>query len=113
MTQIDHGAPQAVGAGHGFGSIAIAVTAALAAALSAFVAALFLLPPTQVFPVTALGLVVAALAMALIAWAAPSEVGRTRVLYWDVAGALTVLGLCAALFGEPEQAVALLQRDDV
>ena len=32
-------------------------------------------------------------------------------MFWDISGALAVIGLCAALFGEPEQAVALLDRD--
>ena len=57
------------------------------------------------------GLVVAAGTMALIALASPPEVGRARLVYWDFAGALTLIGLCAALLGEPEQAVALLERD--
>ena len=64
------------------------------------------------FPVTGFALVVAAATFALIAWASPPEVGH-RLVFWDVAGAMTVLGLCAALFGEPEQAVALLDRDEV
>ena len=91
--------------------LVLALVAALTAAAAAFIAALFLVPPVLVFPATAAGLVVAAGTMALIAWVAPPEVGATRLVYWDFAGALTVIGLCAVLFGEPEQAVALLERD--
>jgi predicted benzoate:H+ symporter BenE len=93
--------------------IAAALTGALAAAGAAFVAALILLPPSLVFPVTAAGLVLAAATTALIALASPTEIGGARVVYWDVAGTLTLIGLCAALFGEPEQAVALLERERI
>jgi hypothetical protein len=82
----------------------------MTAAAAALIAALFLLPPALVFPVTGCALVVAAATFALIAWASPPEAGN-RLVFWDVAGAMTVLGLVAALFGEPEQAVALLDRD--
>ena len=91
--------------------LAIALTGALAAAAAAFVAALFLLPAPMVFPVTGAALVFAAASFALIAWASPAEVGASRLVFWDISGALAVIGLCAALFGEPEQAVALLDRD--
>jgi len=91
--------------------LALALTGALAAAASAFVAALFLLPAAMVFPVTGAALVFAAASFALIAWASPAEVGASRLVFWDISGALAVIGLCAALFGEPEQAVALLERD--
>ena len=89
--------------------LAPALTAAAAAAGATLIAALVLLPPVLVFPVTGLALALAAAAFALIAWAAPPEV-TNRLVFWDVAGAMTVLGLCAALIGEPEQTVALLDR---
>ena len=91
--------------------LAIAFAGALGAAAAAFITALFLLPPAMVFPVTGAGLVFAAATFALIAWASPPEVGPSRLVFWDVSGALAVIGLCAALFGEPEQAVALLERE--
>jgi hypothetical protein len=91
--------------------LAIALAGALAAASAAFIAALFLLPAAMVFPVTGSALVFAAASFALIAWASPAEVGGSRLVFWDISGALAVIGLCAALFGEPEQAVALLDRD--
>ena len=96
----------------GWLGVAIALGAAIAAAAAAFVAALAMLPPLLVLPAVAAGLILAAAALALIAFAAPPETGRARIVYWDVAGLLTLIGLAAALFGEPEQAVALLAREE-
>jgi hypothetical protein len=93
---------------HGHG-LAIALAAALTAGAAALIAALFLVPPPLVFSVTGCALVLAAATFAVIAWASP-EAGN-RLVFWDVAGAMTVLGLVAALLGEPEHAVALLERD--
>ena len=93
------------------GGIALALVAAFAAAGGAFVAAIALFPAAQVLPATAMGLILAAAATAAIAWMAPPEVGRARIVFWDIAGALAVIGLCAAaLIGEPEPAVALIER---
>ena len=100
--------PPAVRRWHG---LAIALSGALAAAAAAFIAALVLLPAAMVFPATGAGLVFAAATFALIAWATPGDVGGSRIVFWDMSGALAVIGLCAALLGEPEQAVALLERD--
>lgn len=97
--------------GLGWAGILAAGAGAFVAATAGFTAALFLLPPMMVFPATALGLLVTAATFALIAWASPPETGASRIIFWDFSGALTVIGLCAALFGEPEQAVALLERD--
>ena len=71
--------------------LALALVGALAAAASAFIAALFLLPPVMVFPVTGAALVLAAASFALIAWASPAEVGASRLVFWDISGALAVL----------------------
>jgi hypothetical protein len=92
-------------------AIAVALGSAAAAGATAVVAAYLLLPAAMVLPVVAAGLIVSAGMMALIAWAAPREVGAARLIYWDFAGALTLIGFCAALFGEAEQAVALMERD--
>jgi hypothetical protein len=97
----------------GWRGVAVALAAAVAAGIAALAAAHFMLPQSHVFPVVAAGLIVAAATMALIAWGAPREVGAVRTVYWDIAGALTLIGLAAALFGEPEQAVALLERERI
>ena len=91
--------------------VALALGAALAAAAAAFIAALAMLSPPQLFPVLAAGLILAAVALALIACAAPPETGSARIFYWEVAGLLALIGLAAALFGEGEQAAALFQRE--
>ena len=96
----------------GWPGVAVAAGAAIAAGAAALVAALAMLPSPLVFPVLAAGLILAAAALALMAFAAPPETGRARMVYWDVAGLLTLIGLTAALFGEPEQAVALLSREE-
>lgn len=96
----------------GWLGVAVAFAAAIAAASAALIAALAMLPPQLVFPVVAGGLIPAAAAFALIAFAAPPETGRARTFYWDFAGLLALIGLAAALFGEPEQAVALLRREE-
>lgn len=95
-----------------WGGVFIALGAAVAAAFAALVAALAILPPLLVFPVMAAALILAAAAMALIAWGSPPETGAARTVYWDVAGLLTLIGLAAALFGEPGQAVALIRREE-
>jgi hypothetical protein len=97
---------------HGWPGVALALGSALAAAAAALIAALAMLPPLLVFPVVAAGLILAAATFAFIACAAPPETGHARTLYWDVAGLLALIGLAAALFGEPEQAVALLSRKE-
>jgi hypothetical protein len=64
-----------------------------------------------IFPVMAAGLLLAAASLGLIACIAPPETGAARLVLWDFAGALSLIGLAAAFFGEPEQAIALLERD--
>jgi hypothetical protein len=91
--------------------VAFAIGGALAAAAAALVTALALLPHSLVFPVTATALVLAAVITGLLAWTCPGQVGSTRLVLWDFAGALTLLGLGAALLGDGEQAVALIERD--
>ena len=71
--------------------LALALVGALAAAASAFIAALFLLPPVMVFPVTGSALVLAAASIALIAYVSPTESGNSRLVLWDISGALAVL----------------------
>jgi hypothetical protein len=88
-----------------------AAAGTVAATGAGFAAALVLLPPALVLPVTAIGLLLAAATLAALAWLTPGEVGRSRIVFFDIAGALAVIGLCAALLGEPEQAIALIEPD--
>jgi len=84
---------------------------ALAAGVGCLAAALAVLPPHLAFPATAAGLLVAATMTGLMACATPPGSAPSRLMLWDFAGALSLIALAAALFGEPDQAVALLERD--
>src|SRR5262249_9001393 len=84
---------------------------ALATAAGCFVVAFAVLPPHLALPATAVGLPLAAAALGLTACIAPPETGVPRRVLWDCAGVLSLIGLAAALFGEPEPAIAILERD--
>jgi hypothetical protein len=99
--------PVAIPRRHG---VALALAAAVLAAAAALATAFAVAPPGLVFAVTGTGLLVAAASMAVIAWAAPPGV---RLIFWDFAGILALFALGAALMGEPEPAVALLERDRI
>lgn len=94
----------------GLGGIVTALVTALVTGAAVLVTALLMLQPHLVFPVVAAALILSAATMALIALGSPREVGSLRTVYWDIAGAMTLLGFCAALFGEPEQVAALMDR---
>jgi hypothetical protein len=56
-------------------------------------------------------LLVMASAIALFAWVR-GNVQRARPSYWDVAGALTFIGICVAQTIEPAELVALIEGAD-
>ena len=82
---------------------------ALAATAAAVAFAGRSLPQGILFPLTATLLFVLAAAMALIAWLYRNSNDQSRLTYWDVAGALTLIGIFAAAAVEPEQLVALVE----
>ena len=83
---------------------------ALAGALAATLAAAAVLQPSlareALVPAAATLLFVFAAVVALIAWLRP--VSHRHFTYWDAAGALTFIGICAAATVEPEQMVQLV-----
>jgi hypothetical protein len=89
-----------------------------AAVLSAFAVMLLgaaTLPRDVVVPLTSMLLFAVAGAVALVAWShgRPSRQAQ-HVTYWDVAGALTFIGICAAALVDPDQLLRLVegtQRD--
>ena len=85
-----------------------------AGALAAVVMAAAVLDPSlakdHLLPATSMLLFVLAAAVALAAWRRP--VRGPRLTYWDVAGALTLIGLCVAAAVEPEQMVRLVAGTD-
>jgi hypothetical protein len=85
----------------------MAAIAGLGAA--AFAYASWILPTPLVLPATSIFAVAAASLVAAVAWAAAGLPATERVTYWDVAGALTFIGICAALLSDPEQVIPLLE----
>ena len=63
-----------------------------------------------VVPLVATLLLVLAAGLALVAWHRGGE-DRARVGYGDVAGALTLIGLCAAATIDPDQLVRVVAGD--
>ena len=66
------------------------------------------LPPPLVLPAVGVLAIVAATAVAAIAWLTAQRMSAT-VNYWDIAGALTFIGIFAALLSDPELALPLFE----
>ncbi|HEY0440792.1 MAG TPA: hypothetical protein VGD36_12015 [Xanthobacteraceae bacterium] len=79
---------------------------ALGLAAAAAMTAANVLPNGFVLPVVCTLLFAAAGIIALLAWR--SRAAASQPSYWDVAGALTLIGVCASALLEPEQVVALV-----
>jgi hypothetical protein len=82
--------------------------ATLLTGLVVFGLLLWLLPAPLILPALSALLIAAACAVAILAWRAP-RLRPAQLGYWDLAGALTFIGIVAALLGEPDQALPLLQ----
>ena len=67
------------------------------------------LPAPLVLPAIGVLATLGAMAMALIAWSAAKQIGEA-LTYWDIAGALTLIGVFATLLSEPELALPLLDN---
>jgi hypothetical protein len=74
-----------------------------------FGACVWALPAALVLPAFSVLAIALAGAAALLALAVRGRPALTRVTYWDIAGALTFVGICAALLSDPEQAIPLLE----
>ncbi len=88
----------------------IAFGAAVAVAFVTLAAGQAMLSRDAVMPLIASLLFALAAVVALLAWRVPT-LPRTNVSYWDVAGALTLIGICAAATIEPEQLALLIESD--
>ena len=86
--------------------------AALMAAVALTALALWFLsgsmPAPLVLPVVSTLLLIAAIALAALAWWRPTLDPR-QPDYWDVSGALTMAGIGAALLSEPDAVLPLLE----
>lgn len=76
-------------------------------AAAAFLAA-SLLPGGFVLPVVCTLLFASAAVIALLSWRSRGA-ASPRPSYWDVAGALTLIGVCVAALLQPEQVVSLVE----
>lgn len=87
--------------------------AAFLLAAGATFAAIWLLglywPAPLILPVASLALLAFAGLVAALACRLPKPRADT-VSYWDVSGALTLAGICAALFSEPDQVIPLIEH---
>src|SRR6185436_339246 len=83
--------------------------AATLAAFAAWAATSATLAPDWVMPIVASLFFVFAAVFGLVAFRQSSRVDLTRVTYADVAGALTLIGICAAATIDPEQMVRLVE----
>jgi drug/metabolite transporter (DMT)-like permease len=84
----------------------LALAGALAATLTAAAMLQPSIPREAWVPAAATLLFVFAAAIALIAWLRPTP--HRHFTYWDAAGVLTFIGICAAATVEPEQMVQLV-----
>jgi hypothetical protein len=70
-----------------------------------------LLPAQLVLPTLSGVFIVAALGLAGFAWLRPAPRSKpTQITYWDVSGALYFLGCGAAMLGEAEYIVPLMEE---
>lgn len=67
------------------------------------------LPAALALPAFSVISVLTAAFVALLAWLTSQHIVAGRLNVWDVVGALTLIGISAALLSDPEQALPLLE----
>lgn len=67
------------------------------------------LPAAMALPAFSVISVATAAFVALLAWLTPHRIVAGRLDVWDIVGALTLIGISAALLSDPEQAIPLLE----
>lgn len=67
------------------------------------------LPATVALPAFSVIAVLTAAFVALLAWLTPRRIVLGRLNAWDIVGALTLIGISAALLSDPEQVIPLLE----
>ena len=82
--------------------------AAIAATASVAGTAGRVLSPDHMLPLIAASLFVFAAASAVFGWRQRKARPNAALTYWDVAGALTLIGVCAAALVDPEQMVRVM-----
>ena len=87
----------------------VAFAAAVLAAVAALAVATRMLPQDAVWPAVSTLLFAFAALVALVAWRIGQPSEREALSYWDVAGALTLIGICAGALVDPDQLVRLVE----
>jgi len=87
----------------------LAATAVLLVGASACCALVWTLPAPLVLPAIGVLATLAAALAALIAWLTTRQ-PAPAVTFWDVAGALTLIGIVATLLSEPELVLPFLDN---
>jgi hypothetical protein len=93
----------------GWSGPTLAAAAAVFAGASATSALVWTLPAPLVLPAIGVLATLAAAIVALIAWLTAQQMSAS-LTYWDVVGALTLVGVFAALLSEPELVLPLLEN---
>jgi uncharacterized membrane protein len=91
---------------------AITFAIAVLATVSTLGIAAAVLPENGAAPAAATLLFVAAGLAALTAWIGRPSAHQDGLSYWDVAGALTFIGICVAATIEPDRLVELVEATD-
>jgi hypothetical protein len=99
--------PRADGGRPRFSGPELAFAGATLAGFAAWVASSVTLPPGLIMPVVATVFLAFAAVLAMVAWR--REMDPDHVTYADVAGALTLIGVCAAATIDPDQLVRLVE----
>ena len=92
----------------------LALIASGAVLSAALLVSAWMLPTQLVLPIVCLAALAAACLIGVVAWNSPTRDGP-RPNYWDIAGALTFIAMCAAILSEPDQVLPLLEaatKDD-
>ena len=88
----------------------LAAMAVLLVGASASCALVWTLPAPLVLPAIGMLAIVTAALIALIAWGSAARPLAPTVTCWDVAGALTLIGIVATLLSEPELVLPFLDN---
>jgi hypothetical protein len=92
-----------------WGGPVLALILCLTAAAATFAVFAWHLPFALVLPLFSVVVIGGAAAIAFLAWTQPLQPSAVRITYWDVAGALTLIGITAALLSDPDQVVPLME----
>ena len=88
---------------------AAAFAAAVLIAFTALAAGTLTLPGDAVYPAVSVLFFGLAALVSFAAWAAGQRRNHRALSYWDVAGALTLFGICAGTLTDPDQIVRLIE----